>query len=380
MVRLVPRRRWLEASGVFARAAGELFAGLRASAARPGHVPGPAVFAPPAPGLGRGEIRSLGCQHVAAAVCARVDLGRGPRPGSVRRAFAAGERARHSVVSDRDVDSGHVTRRRHPGARPRRGTGPPERGATPGSPSRRARLGRWDWDIPSNQASWSQESTTHAWASRMTTRRRRSSASGSLVHPDDRQMVSRAVIEAIEHSGVLEVEFRAADVRQRPPVDSHQGQDACTTTPGRAVANGRHQRGHHRPQEQRIADPRAAARARAPRSRVARRRAVGGAGARHQSTAGGDSRERPGRAAVSRARSTRPGAGPRVPRCHRRRRSARRGRHPAPPRASSGRDQARWQPVVDQRRRQRRRGDCPRRRHLARRLAGHGAHGRPAAR
>ena len=78
-----------------------------------------------------------------------------------------------------------------------------------------ARLGRWDWDIPSNRASWCAESRRILGAGDdnppATLERFR-----SLVHPDDRDMVSRAVIEATERSGVLDVEFRAADCSRGP--------------------------------------------------------------------------------------------------------------------------------------------------------------------
>ena len=71
-----------------------------------------------------------------------------------------------------------------------------------------ARLGRWDWDIPSDSATCSEE-TKRIFALDddsvpVTFERFR-----DLVHPDDQQMVSQAVSEAVEHSGELEVEFRA---------------------------------------------------------------------------------------------------------------------------------------------------------------------------
>jgi signal transduction histidine kinase/integral membrane sensor domain MASE1 len=73
-----------------------------------------------------------------------------------------------------------------------------------------ARLGRWEWDIQSNRASWSDETRRMFTAEDDTpdtpvTLERFEQA----VHPDDWPMVSRAVSHAVEHSGVLEVEFRA---------------------------------------------------------------------------------------------------------------------------------------------------------------------------
>ena len=111
-----------------------------------------------------------------------------------------------------------------------------------------ARLGRWDWDIPSNRASWCAESRR--------IRRRRGDDDApvtlerfrSLVHPDDREMVSRAVIEAAEHSGVLDVEFRAADCSRGPRWILTKGKTLYDDA-GRADADGRDQRGHHRAQD-----------------------------------------------------------------------------------------------------------------------------------
>jgi len=73
-----------------------------------------------------------------------------------------------------------------------------------------ARLGRWDWEIPWDRAAWSSETrpvpAVEPDDAPLTFERFR-----DVVHPDDRQMVWRAAIEAIEHSGVFEVEFRTAD-------------------------------------------------------------------------------------------------------------------------------------------------------------------------
>jgi signal transduction histidine kinase len=78
-----------------------------------------------------------------------------------------------------------------------------------------ARLGRWDWDIPSNRASWCEETRRIFGVeddnAPVTFERFR-----ALIHPDDRQMVSAAVIEAAEHSGELEVEFRGTDCGRGP--------------------------------------------------------------------------------------------------------------------------------------------------------------------
>jgi len=74
------------------------------------------------------------------------------------------------------------------------------------------RLGRWEWELAG----------AHSTPSETAPRPVAINADGAAdsptrflqaVHPDDRQMVSRAIVEAIGHSGVLEVEFRTGDER-----------------------------------------------------------------------------------------------------------------------------------------------------------------------
>ena len=78
-----------------------------------------------------------------------------------------------------------------------------------------ARLGRWDWDIPSNCATWSGE-TRRMFGVENDREPVTFARFTGLVHTDDRQLVTQAVIAACEHPGVLEVEFRAGDCGSGP--------------------------------------------------------------------------------------------------------------------------------------------------------------------
>jgi two-component system, LuxR family, sensor kinase FixL len=73
-----------------------------------------------------------------------------------------------------------------------------------------ARLGRWDWDIPTNRCTWSEE-TRKMFGIEDDDEPGTLERFEDLVHPDDRQMVLAAVFEAIQRSAVFEVEFRAGN-------------------------------------------------------------------------------------------------------------------------------------------------------------------------
>ena len=74
------------------------------------------------------------------------------------------------------------------------------------------RLGRWEWDLLAHHRTGS-EKTSRLLAVGTEGAADSPERFQQVVHPDDRQMVSRAVADAVEHSGALEVEFRTADDR-----------------------------------------------------------------------------------------------------------------------------------------------------------------------
>jgi PAS domain S-box-containing protein len=71
-----------------------------------------------------------------------------------------------------------------------------------------ARLGRWDWDLKSGQALWSDRMTQMIGESPLGTAPVTLEWLYRFVHPDDRTLVERCVADCIERGTPLEVEFR----------------------------------------------------------------------------------------------------------------------------------------------------------------------------
>ena len=107
-----------------------------------------------------------------------------------------------------------------------------------------AKIGTWDWSIPKNTATWSNEAK-RMFGFASAHRTPMLEHFGDLLHPDDRDAVEQAVTRAIDGKLPFEVEFRRCAAQRTHPLGARQRRGLVRRF-GQGGSNGGRQRRHHR--------------------------------------------------------------------------------------------------------------------------------------